>query len=116
MHDSKLKSCTYFVNLKKAVDRVQSKRMEWAMRSKKIGEVMVKSVMSLYEEAKTRVRVDTELSECILSCELEAKVECTKDLCCHLYCSCSRRCHRKGKNVCQCVNVSCSMLMFCHDK
>ena len=40
-------------------------------------DVLVRSVMSLYEGAKTRVRVDCELSE--------VKWECTKDLCCHLF-------------------------------
>ena len=39
------------------------------MRKKGIPEVLVKSVMSLYEGAKTRVRVDSELSE-----EFEVKV------------------------------------------
>ena len=39
------------------------------MRKKGIGEIFVKSVMSLYEGAKTRVRVDSELSE-----EIEVKV------------------------------------------
>ena len=33
------------------------------MRKKGIPEVLVRSVMSLYEGAKTRVRVDSELSE-----------------------------------------------------
>ena len=37
--------------------------MEWAMRKKGIPEVLVRSVMSLYEGAKTIVRVDSELSE-----------------------------------------------------
>ena len=39
------------------------------MRKKKIQEVLVRSVMSLYEGAKTRVTVDSELSE-----EFEVKV------------------------------------------
>ena len=38
-------------------------------------EVWVSSVMSLYEGAKTRFRVDSELSE-----EFEVKEGCTKDL------------------------------------
>ena len=37
--------------------------MAWAMRKKGIPEVMVRAVMSLYEGAKTRVRVGLELSE-----------------------------------------------------
>ena len=39
------------------------------MRKKEIPEVLVRSMMSLYEGAKTRVRVDSELSE-----EFEVKV------------------------------------------
>ena len=39
------------------------------MRKKVIPEVLVRSVMSLYEGVKTRVRVDSELSE-----EFEAKL------------------------------------------
>ena len=49
------------VDLKKAFDRVQRKVLEWAMRKKGIPDVLVRSVMSLYEGAKTRVRVDSEL-------------------------------------------------------
>ena len=37
--------------------------MELAMRKKEIPEILVRSVMSLYEGAKTKVRVDIELSE-----------------------------------------------------
>ena len=62
-------SCMCFVDLEIAFDRVPRKVLEWAMRKKGIPEVLVRSVMSLYEGAKTRVRVDTELSE-----ELEVKV------------------------------------------
>ena len=58
-----------FVNLEKAFDRVPRKVMEWAMKKKGIPEVWVKSVTSLHEGAKTRVRVDSELSE-----EIEAYV------------------------------------------
>ena len=49
------------------------------MRKKGIPEVLVRSVMSLFEGAETRVRVDSELSD-----EFELKWGCTKDLCCHL--------------------------------
>ena len=65
----KKKSCMYFVDLEKAFDRVQKKVLEWAMRKKGIAEVLVRSVMSLYEGAMTRDRLDSELSE-----EFEAKV------------------------------------------
>ena len=43
--------------------------LEWALRKKGIPDVFVRSVMSLYEGAKTRVRVDCELSD-----EFEVKV------------------------------------------
>ena len=59
-----------FVDLEKAFDRVPRNVLEWATRKKRIPEVMVRSVMSLYEGAVTKVRVDSELSE-----EFEVKVE-----------------------------------------
>ena len=43
--------------------------LEWALRKKDIPLALVRSVMSLYEGAKTRVIVDSELSE-----EFEVKV------------------------------------------
>ena len=46
-----------FINLKKAFERVSRKILEWVMRKRGIPEVMVRTVMSLYEGAKTRVRV-----------------------------------------------------------
>ena len=58
-----------FVDLERAFDRVSRKLLEWSMRKKGIPEVLVRSVMSLYEAAKTRVIVDYELSE-----EFEVKV------------------------------------------
>ena len=58
-----------FVDLGKAFDRVPRIVLEWAIREKGIPEVFVRSVMSLYEGAKTRVREDSELSE-----EFEVKV------------------------------------------
>ena len=54
---------------RESFDRVPSRMLEWAMRKKGIPEVLVRSVMSLYKAAKTRVRVDYELSE-----EFEVKV------------------------------------------
>ena len=58
-----------FVDLENAFSRVPRKVLEWAMRKKGILEVLFGSVMSLYERAKTRVIVDSELSE-----EFEVKV------------------------------------------
>ena len=55
-----------FVDQEKAFDRVQRKVLEWALKKKEIPEVLVISVMILYEGAKTRGRVD-----CLLSDELE---------------------------------------------
>ena len=46
-----------FVNMEKAFDRVPRKVMEWAMRKKGLSEVMIRALMSLYDDAKTRVRV-----------------------------------------------------------
>ena len=58
-----------FVGVEKAFDIVPRKVLEWALRKKGIPEALVRSVMSLYEGAKTRVGVDSELSE-----EFEVKV------------------------------------------
>ena len=58
-----------FVDLEKAFDRVPSKVLEWAIRKRCIPEAMVRAVMSLYEDAETRVRVGLELSK-----EFEVKV------------------------------------------
>ena len=49
------------------------------MMKKGISEVLVRSVMSLYDGVNTRVRVDSELPE-----KIEAKEGCTKNLCCHV--------------------------------
>ena len=57
------------VDLERALERVPKKVLEWAMRMKGIPEVLARSVMSLYEGVKTRVRVNSELSE-----ECEGKV------------------------------------------
>ena len=51
-----------FVDLEKDFDRGLREVMEWATR-KKVIPVFVRSVMSLYDGAKKRVRLDSELSE-----------------------------------------------------
>ena len=51
------KLCMCFVDMEKAFDRVPRKVMEWATSKKGLSEVMVRAVMSLYDGAKTRVRV-----------------------------------------------------------
>ena len=65
--DKKLYMC--FVDIEKAFDRVPRKVMEWAMRKKGLLEVIVRAVKSLYNGAKTRVRVGSAYSE-----EFEVKV------------------------------------------
>ena len=52
----KEKSCMCFVDVEKALDGVLRKVLEWEMRKKGIS-VLVISAMSLYEGAKTTVRV-----------------------------------------------------------
>ena len=52
-----------FMDLEKAFARVLRKVLEWATRKNGIPDVLVRSVMSLYEGAKTMVRVGSELSE-----------------------------------------------------
>ena len=59
--NKKLYMC--FVDMEKAFDRVPRKVMEWAMRKKGLSEVIVRAVMSLYDGAKTRVRVGSAYSE-----------------------------------------------------
>ena len=48
-----------FECLEKAIDRVPRKMLDWALRKKGIPEVLVRSVMSQYEGANTRVGVDS---------------------------------------------------------
>ena len=59
--DKRMYMC--FVDLEKAFDRVPRRVMEWAMRKKGLPEILVKAVMSLYEEAETKVRNGSGLSE-----------------------------------------------------
>ena len=63
------KSCMCLVDPEKAFNRVAWKVFERALRKKGIPEVLVRSVMSLYERTKMRIIVDSELSD-----ELEVKV------------------------------------------
>ena len=58
-----------FVDMEKAFDRMPRKVMEWAMRKKGLSEVIVRVAMSLYDGAKTRMRVGSAYSE-----EFEVKV------------------------------------------
>ena len=61
--DKEKKLFLCFVDLEKAFDRVPRKVMEWALRKRGLPEQLVRAVMSLYEGAKTRVRVGSELSD-----------------------------------------------------
>ena len=47
-----------FVDLEKVFDIVPRRVMEWAMKKKGLLEILVKAVMSYYEAAETKVRVD----------------------------------------------------------
>ena len=49
--------------------------MKWAMRKKKVPEVMAKAVMSLYDKAKTQVQVRSVLSD---ECSVNVGVLITK--------------------------------------
>ena len=51
-----------FVDLEKAFDRVPREVVRWAMRKLGIEEWMVRVVMKMYENARTQVRVNRELS------------------------------------------------------
>ena len=76
-HAKRKKLYMCFVDPEKAFDRLPRTVLEWAMRKKGIPEALVRSVMSLYEGAK---------SERILSCQRHLKLKWgyTNDLCCHL--------------------------------
>ena len=51
-----------FVDMEKAFGRVPRKVMEWATRKKGLSEVMVQTIMSLCDDAKTGVRVGSAYS------------------------------------------------------
>ena len=51
------------VNLEIAFDRMSRKVTEMAMRKKKVSEVLMKALMSLYDGAKTKVKVGSGLSD-----------------------------------------------------
>ena len=74
--DKKLYTC--FVDMEKAFDRVPRKVMEWAMRKKGLSEVKVRTVMSLYDGAKTGVRVGSVLSPLLLAKVVDVIRKCKK--------------------------------------
>ena len=69
---------------------MRKKVLGWAMRKKGIPEVFIRSVMGMYEQARTRNRVDSELSQinmrflwdtpriCVATFSL-----CSNGRCCH---------------------------------
>ena len=59
------KKCLYFcfVDLEKAFRRIPRRVIEFALRKKGVEEKLVQAVMRLYEGARTRVRVDAEVTE-----------------------------------------------------
>ena len=59
--DKKLYMC--FVDMEKAFDRVPRKVIEWAIRKKGLSEVIVLAKTSLYDGAKTKVKVGSAHSE-----------------------------------------------------
>ena len=84
-----------FVDLEKAFDRVPRNVLEWATRNKEIPEVLVRSVMNMYKGAKTRVGMDSELSE-----EFEVNVVNVAPRICAVtfsFCISGGCCHRIGK-------------------
>ena len=52
-----------FVDLEKAFDRVFRKVLWWAIRSLGVEEWIVRAVQSMYANARSRVRVNVQLSE-----------------------------------------------------
>ena len=53
----------WFVDIGKTFNRVLMKVLEWAMRMKGMSEILLRSIMSLYEGAKIIVRVNSDLSK-----------------------------------------------------
>jgi len=52
-----------FIDLEKAFDRVPRKVIEWALRRKMVPERMVKAIMALYAETRTRVKTAAGVSK-----------------------------------------------------
>ena len=68
---------------------VSRKMLEWAMGNKEIPEVLVRSVIIMYDGAKTRVGVDSELSEeFVVKVEMHQGSEHSP-----VFCTCGRCCH-----------------------
>ena len=61
-HQAKKKKL-YFVDIKKAFDRVQRYVVRWALRKLGVDQWLIRTVMELYTEDYTVVRTDAGLSE-----------------------------------------------------
>ena len=83
-----------FADMEKAFDRVLRKVMEWAMRKKGLSKVIVWAVKSLYDGAKTRVRVGSAYSEKFSWCASRICAVTT------IVCNSGGRYYRKCKKRC----------------
>ena len=104
--DKKLYMC--FVDTEKAFNRVQRNVMEWAMRKKGLSKVMVLAVMSLYDGAKIRVRVESPCSE-----KFEV-IWCTSKICAvsTIVCNSCGCLYRKCKIGCGLMKYYMQMTLF----
>ena len=73
------------MDLGKALDQVPKKVLVWIIRKKGIPEVLVRSVKSLYEIIKIKVRLGSELSE-----KFEVKVGISPRICAVTFSFCNR--------------------------
>ena len=53
----------YFVDMGKTIDRFPRKMMEWDMRKESLSDEMFRAVMSWYDGAKTKVKMETAYSD-----------------------------------------------------
>ena len=81
--EKKLSMCS--VDLEKASDRVPGKVKEWAMRKKKVPEVIVKAVMSLYNGAKTNVKMGSGVSNKFSVNDVLCTCQCCHHCCLRLW-------------------------------
>ena len=51
-----------FVDLEKAFDRVSRRVIQWAMSKKGLPEILMKAVISLYEDSKMKAKVGSKFS------------------------------------------------------
>ena len=63
--EKKLYMC--FMDLKKVFDRVPRRIMQWVLRKKGLPEILMKAVMSWYEDSKRKVEVTSEFKRILCS-------------------------------------------------